>query len=129
MEPVDDSCSSVHQSEAGEGGVTRTRRSGQHTLAVLQAVAAGGSKAVSRPPLLSAIEEGNTVTSLRQLLPRSDSQDTASVVSTDDLFSDFNTTTESVYTHSLAHTHTHTHARTHTRAIIMTNKQFKRRLC
>ncbi|XP_076438542.1 bestrophin-2-like [Babylonia areolata] len=66
-------------------GGERSRRGGQHVLSMLQGAPPGGNKAVSRPPLLSAIEEGNTVTSIRQLLPRSDSDDTASVTSADDV--------------------------------------------
>lgn len=44
---------------------TRTRRSGQPILSMLYQMS---SKAVSRPPLLSAIEETNTVNSLQQIL-------------------------------------------------------------
>ncbi|KAK7105814.1 bestrophin homolog 17-like [Littorina saxatilis] len=91
VEPVDDSDQAAQHGETGEGGGGvggRKRRSGQHVLSMLHAATSGGSKAVSRPPLLSAIEEGNTVTSLRQLLPRSDSDDTTSLTSNDDIFSD-----------------------------------------
>lgn len=48
--------------------IPKTRRSGHPVLAAMLAGGAGGNKAVSRPPLLSAIEEGGTVSSLRHLL-------------------------------------------------------------
>ncbi|KAK7471476.1 hypothetical protein BaRGS_00035870 [Batillaria attramentaria] len=81
---LDNGVAVTHGGGGDAPSATRTRRSGQQT--VMQTLQQLNSKAVSRPPVLSAIEEGGTVTSLRQILPsgKSDDDDGSSLSSMDD---------------------------------------------